>query len=330
MFVFFFFFPLVAPGTTDERAVEPTAETDDGRLVPAAEDRRRGRGDAVGRAGPGLPGHVGRQTGRGGPGAVAAVVPAAGVQLPGLPAAAGRGQRVAGERDRQAGGPVDRGHGQGAQPVLRQGGVRAVHARQVGHAPGHGVRVRAEQRDGGRVGLGPAGRRLRRRRRRAVGRAELRRPRARGQRGGHLRHVLVPAAVAQGRGGHGVRRVLQEPRLRVLGQQRRAQLRPVGAGAVRRTARPRHAHAAVPVVVLVAAVAAAPAPVPVFVVPVAVVSGRASRVLVVVRLRRRRRRQQAARPLFRRALQTQLVGHVPGPEEGHVRVLVNAARVRAG
>jgi len=165
---------------------------------------------------------------------VAFEVPAAGFQLPGLPEAVGREQRVAGERDHQVAGQADRGHGQGAQPVLRQGGVRAQHARPMGHAPGHPVHVRAEQRDGER-GVGQRGWQWP-----VPGRFRVRaKPRDR-----HLRHVLFPAAVARGRHVHGVRGVLQERSVRVLGQQRRQQLLAVaGRGLLAAVARGRSAAA---------------------------------------------------------------------------------------
>lgn len=122
---------MVFEGATDERTVEPASETDVGGPVPAAEP-------AVGRgpvAGPRFPTRT-----------VAPLVLAAGIQLRGLPEAAGHRERVSGERDRTVVGQADRGHGQGAQCVLRQAGVRAVLGQLVEHVPGHGVHVRAEQR----------------------------------------------------------------------------------------------------------------------------------------------------------------------------------------
>lgn len=69
-------------------------------------------------------------------------------QLLGLPETTGHGQRVAGERDRPVAGQANRGHGEGAQPVVRQSRVRPVHTRPVGRSRRYAVHVRAEQRDG--------------------------------------------------------------------------------------------------------------------------------------------------------------------------------------
>lgn len=70
----------------------------------------------------------------------------------------------------------------------------------MGRSRGHAVHVRAEQRH--------------------VDRGYQ----SRAQRRGHLRYVLIPVAAARPRRVYGVRRVLQELRVRVLGQQRRPQL----------------------------------------------------------------------------------------------------------
>jgi len=260
---------IICSGAIDERTVEPAAETDDrqtvfselnavGRIVVLVVPPPSGRRD---------------QTDGSGCGQFAAAVEpevlAAGFQLRGLPEAVGHGQRVAGERDRAVAGPADSGHGQGAQPVLRQASVHPVHAGPVGRALGHAVHVRAEQRH--------AGRRVQR---------------SRAERRGHLRHVLVPVAAARARRVHGVRRVLQESRVRVLGQQRRPQLLRVRGRPVQR--RP-----------AAAATAAAP-------------------VRAVARPGLRLRPPpEAARPLFRRPVQAELVVRVARPENRRVRVLVN-------
>lgn len=207
--------------------------------------------------------------GRGGCRSVTAAVEpqilAAGFQLRGLPETVGHGQRVAGERDRPVAGPADSGHGQGAQPVLRQGRVHQVHARPVGRSRGHAVHVRAEQRH--------------------VGRGH----RSRAQRRGHLRHVLVPVAAARPRRVHGVRRVLQELRVRVLGQQRRPQLLRVRGQPVQRG-------------------------------PAAA----ATDIHAVSRPGRRLRSPyEAARPLLRRPVQAELVVRLARPENRRFRVLVN-------
>lgn len=148
-----------------------------------------------------------------------------------------------------------------------------MHARPVGRSRRHAVHVRAEQRDGERG------------RERFV--FDLR---SRARRRGHLRHVLVPTATARPLWVHGVRRVLQERRVRVLGQQRRTQLLPVRGQPVQR--RP-------------AAVATAA-------------------IRPVTRLGRRLRSpSEAARPLLRRPVQAELVVRLARSEKRRFRVLVN-------
>lgn len=85
----------IIAGTIDERTFEPTSEIDDRRTVlePAAcrGGGLRGGGQTRGSTleGPLL---------------------SAGLQLLGFPETVGRGQHIAGERDRQVAGPPDHGH----------------------------------------------------------------------------------------------------------------------------------------------------------------------------------------------------------------------------
>jgi len=134
---------VVCAGAIDERTVEPATKTDDRRqtvptqvgyvvvvvvviviLFVLSSRCLRLRVSARGQSAPAAAnGSCGSATT-----AVAPQVLAAGFQLRRFPKAAGHGQRVAGERDHTVAGQADRGHGQGAQPVLRQGRIHPVHA----------------------------------------------------------------------------------------------------------------------------------------------------------------------------------------------------------
>lgn len=87
---------IIFAGATDERTFEPASKTDVGGPVPAAEPAI-GHRPVAGRRSPTR--------------AVASLVLAAGIQLRGLPEAAGHRERVSGERDRTVVGQADSGHG---------------------------------------------------------------------------------------------------------------------------------------------------------------------------------------------------------------------------
>lgn len=166
----------------------------------------------------------------------------------------------------------------------------------MGHASGHGMHVRPEQRND-RHGWRSAESRDQPFRHRMSG------PQRR-WRDGHLRHVLFPDAVARPLAVHGVCRVLQRRRFRVLGQQFGRQLPSV---------RRRFAAGCVVIVISGAGVR----------------RRAASIAAAAVRRRLRPPDVAAGGALLRRAIQTELVDRLAGSDHRHVCVLVNDDRVTA-